>query len=119
MCVRIGRRMPVEARSRTLRVLVTGGAGFIGSHVVTRLLAAGRSVRVLDNMSTGHRSNVSGVAGDVELITAHGREPSSVHAAMRGCDAIAHLAALSSVPRSIDDPGTTHQVNATGTLNVL
>src|SRR4051812_9573900 len=112
------RRMPV-AEVATLRVLVTGGAGFIGSHVVSRLLSAGREVRVLDNMSTGRRSNLSGVAGEVELITADVRDLPVVQGAMRGCDAVVHLAALPSVPRSIDDPAATHHANATGTLHVL
>src|SRR4051794_23746453 len=113
-----GRRMPV-AEVATVRVLVTGGAGFIGSHVVSRLLSAGREVRVLDNMSTGRRSNLSGVAGEVELITADVRDLPVVQGAMRGCDAVVHLAALPSVPRSIDDPAATHHANATGTLHVL
>jgi nucleoside-diphosphate-sugar epimerase len=102
-----------------VRVLVTGGAGFIGSHVVTRLLAAGRDVRVLDNMSTGRRSNLSGVAGEFELIRADVRDLPVVQEAMRGCGAVVHLAALPSVPRSIDDPAATHDANATGTLHVL
>jgi nucleoside-diphosphate-sugar epimerase len=102
-----------------VRVLVTGGAGFIGSHVVGRLLAAGRDVRVLDNMSTGRRSNLTGVAGEVELITADVRDLPVVQGAMRGCGAVVHLAALPSVPRSIDDPAATHHANATGTLHVL
>src|SRR3954466_11503297 len=102
-----------------MRVLVTGGAGFIGSHIVTRLLAAGRDVRVFDNLSTGRRSNLSGVVSEVELIAADVRDPAGIGDAMRGCSAVVHLAALPSVPRSIDDPATTHHANATGTLNVL
>ena len=102
-----------------MRILVTGGAGFIGSHLVTRLLATGRDVRVLDNLSTGRRSNLADVASDVELIAADVRDLARIRDAMRGCSAVVHLAALPSVPRSIDDPASTHHANATGTLNVL
>ena len=102
-----------------MRVLVTGGAGFIGSHLVTRLLATGRDVRVLDNLSTGRRSNLSGVMSDVELIASDVRDLGCIRDAMRGCSAVVHLAALPSVPRSIEDPAATHHANATGTLNVL
>src|SRR4051794_19183850 len=102
-----------------MNVLVTGGAGFIGSHVVRRLLTAGRDVRVIDNLSTGHRSNLSDVASEIELLTDDIRGLTSVSKAMQGCGAVVHLAALPSVPRSIDDPAATHHANATGTLNVL
>jgi UDP-glucose 4-epimerase len=102
-----------------MRMLVTGGAGFIGSHVVNRLLALGREVRVLDNLSTGRRENLSSVASEIELIEGDIRDLETVHEAMRGCEAVVHLAAVPSVPRSIVDPITTHQANATGTLNVL
>src|SRR4051794_8697470 len=102
-----------------MKALVTGGAGFIGSHVVERLLAAGQDVRVLDNLSTGHRSNLSGVSGEVELLTRDLRDLPSVQQAMRDCSAVIHLAALPSVPRSIHDAAATHHANATGTLNVL
>jgi len=102
-----------------MRVLVTGGAGFIGSHVVRRLLSVGREVRVLDNVSTGHRENLSGVANEVELIEGDIRDLAAVGEATRGCDAVVHLAAVPSVPRSIADPVSTHEANATGTLNVL
>src|SRR4051794_11395082 len=70
-------------------------------------------------MSTGRRSNLSGVAADVELVSADVRDLASVQRATRGCGAVVHLAALPSVPRSIDDPATTHHANATGTLHVL
>jgi UDP-glucose 4-epimerase len=102
-----------------MHTLVTGGAGFIGSHVVSGLLMAGRDVRVIDNLSTGHRSNLDHVAGEVELVEGDVREPESVMNAMRGCDAVVHIAAVPSVPRSIADPVTTHEANSTGTLNVL
>ncbi len=102
-----------------VQVVVTGGAGFIGSHVVRRLLAVGRDVRVFDNLSTGRRSNLSSVSREIELIEGDLRNLSAVTRAVRGCDAVVHLGAVPSVPRSIADPGTTHVANATGTLNVL
>jgi UDP-glucose 4-epimerase len=102
-----------------MRVLVTGGAGFIGSHVVTRLLDEGRDVRVLDNLSTGRRSNLASVAREIDFVEGDIRDLASVSDAVRGCDAVVHLAAVPSVPRSIADPVTTHEANATGTLNVL
>jgi UDP-glucose 4-epimerase len=99
--------------------LVTGGAGFIGSHLVDALLARGKSVRVLDNFSTGRRENLAHVSGDIELIEGDLRSYERVHRAVVGCDVVLHLGALPSVPRSIQDPLTTNAVNVTGTLNVL
>jgi UDP-glucose 4-epimerase len=100
-------------------MLVTGGAGFIGSHMVRRLLTEGHEVRVLDNLSTGRRSNLDEVVGDIELIEGDVRNAAIVQSAVRGCDAVIHLAALGSVPRSLADPVSTHDANANGTLNVL
>ena len=102
-----------------MRVLVTGGAGFIGSHVVVRLLENGREVRVLDNLSTGHMANLDAVAGAVEFVHGDIRDLDCVQHAAQGCDAVMHLAAVPSVPRSIADPVTANAANATGTLNVL
>jgi UDP-glucose 4-epimerase len=102
-----------------VRILVTGGAGFIGSHLVTRLLSEGHEVRVLDNLSTGKRANLAEAGGSVELIEGDIREPPAVRRATRDCEAVIHLAAVPSVPRSIADPDATHDANATGTLNVL
>jgi len=99
--------------------LVTGGGGFIGSHIIDELLARGHRVRVLDNFATGRRENIVHVAGDIELIEGDITSYERVHNAARGVDVVIHLAALPSVPRSIQDPLTTHQVNTTGTLNVL
>lgn len=101
------------------RYLVTGGGGFIGSHVVDDLLRRGAAVRVIDNFSTGRRENLEHVRGDIELIEGDIRSYERVHNAVRACDFVVHLAALPSVPRSIQDPLTTHEVNATGTLNVM
>ena len=99
--------------------LVTGGAGFIGSHLVDELLARGHRVRVIDNFSTGRRENIAHVIDDIELIEGDIQSYERVHNAARGADYVIHLAALPSVPRSVQDPLTTHQVNTTGTLNVL
>ncbi|MEW6349239.1 MAG: SDR family oxidoreductase [Thermodesulfobacteriota bacterium] len=108
------------------RVLVTGGAGFIGSHLVEGLLERGYMVRVLDNFSTGKRENLaecfdraSTSDGRFQLIEGDIRDAAIVRRAGEGMDAIFHQAALGSVPRSVEDPMTTQQVNADGTLNVL
>ena len=99
-----------------MRILVTGGAGFIGSHLVEKLLAAGHAVRVLDNLSTGRRENLP---HGVELQVADIRDPAAVAAGTREVDAIAHLAAVASVQASVDDPVGTHGSNFLGTLNLL
>lgn len=96
--------------------LVTGGAGFIGSHLVDALLARGRTVRVLDNLSTGSRNNLP--AG-VELVEGSITDPAAVATAVAGCDAVYHLAALASVARSVEAPDECHAACATGTLTVL
>ena len=100
-----------------MRALVTGGAGFIGSHLAERLLEEGAEVRILDTFATGRRENIHRV--DVEVVEGDVRSYERAHHAMRGCDEVYHQAALPSVPRSIQDPLTTHEVNSTGTLNVL
>jgi nucleoside-diphosphate-sugar epimerase len=105
------------------RYLVTGGGGFIGSHLVGRLLEEGHHVRVLDNFSTGRRANIEAVrAGGPDRLQVSGadiREPQVAQDAARGMDGVFHLAALGSVPRSVAKPQDTHAVNSTGTLNVL
>jgi UDP-N-acetylglucosamine/UDP-N-acetyl-alpha-D-glucosaminouronate 4-epimerase len=101
------------------KALVTGGGGFIGSHLVERLLRDGREVRVLDNFATGRRANIAAVASEVELIEGDIQSYERVHNAVRGCEVVFHLAALPSVPRSIQDPLTSTASNVTGTLNVL
>jgi UDP-N-acetylglucosamine/UDP-N-acetyl-alpha-D-glucosaminouronate 4-epimerase len=100
-----------------MKVLVTGGAGFIGSNLVRGLLARGDDVRVLDNFSTGRRENLDEL--DVELVEGELRSYERVHAAVRGCELVFHQGALGSVPRSVQDPLTTSAVNVEGTLNVL
>jgi nucleoside-diphosphate-sugar epimerase len=99
--------------------LVTGGAGFIGSNLVGALLERGYKVRVLDNFSTGKRENLVEFEGEIELIEGDIRDLATCHRAMAGVDYVLHQAALGSVPRSVDDPITTNDVNINGTLNVL
>lgn len=99
--------------------LVTGGAGFIGSHIVDELVRLGESVRVLDNLSTGKRENLGNIIERIEFIEGDICDLETVRTAVRGVDYVLHQAALPSVPRSIVDPMTSHDVNATGTLNVL
>jgi UDP-glucose 4-epimerase len=96
--------------------LVTGGAGFIGSHLVEALLAAGRPVRVFDDLSSGLRANVP--AG-VEFVEGCLTDSAAVGRAVAGCEVVFHLAALASVAKSVEDPGLNHAINATGTLHVL
>jgi UDP-glucose 4-epimerase len=99
------------------RVLVTGGAGFIGSNLAQALLERGDDVRILDNFSTGNRANLEGL--DVEIVEGELRSYERVHNAVRGVDIVYHLGALGSVPRSVQDPLTSNAVNVEGTLNVL
>ncbi|MBT2338739.1 MULTISPECIES: NAD-dependent epimerase/dehydratase family protein [Pseudomonas] len=99
-------------------VLITGGAGFIGSHLTDALLAKGHSVRILDDLSTGKRSNLPLDNPAIELIEGDVADAALVARAMAGCSAVAHLAAVASVQASVDDPVRTHQSNFIGTLNV-
>jgi UDP-glucose 4-epimerase len=102
-----------------VKVLVTGGGGFIGSNLVRALVERGDDVRVLDNFSTGNRHNLDEVAGDVDVVEGELRSYERVHAATRGVELVFHQGALPSVPRSVQDPLTTSAVNVEGTLNVL
>ncbi|MFN8223042.1 MAG: SDR family oxidoreductase [Gaiellales bacterium] len=101
------------------RVLVTGGAGFIGSNLVRALLERGDEVRILDNFATGNRRNLDDVASEVEVVEGDLRSYERVHTAVRGVDTVYHQGALGSVPRSVQDPLTSTAVNVEGTLNVL
>lgn len=108
------------------RMLVTGGAGFIGSHLVEHLVEQGYEVRVLDNFSTGKPENLDNLGGgllkagrDFEVINGDIRDMATVNGAMSGVAGVFHQAALGSVPRSVEDPLTTQKVNADGTLNIL
>lgn len=101
------------------RVLVTGGAGFIGSNLAEALLDRGDDVRVLDNFSTGSRANLVALGRDVEVVEGDLRSYERVHTAVRGVEVVFHQGALGSVPRSVQDPLTSTAVNVEGTLNVL
>jgi UDP-glucose 4-epimerase len=103
----------------TSQVLVTGGAGFIGSHLAEHLLERGHRVRILDNFATGRRVNVRRLDGHVELIEGDILSFERVANAVAGCDVVLHQAALPSVPRSVQDPLTSNAANVIGTLNVL
>ena len=102
-----------------MRYLVTGGAGFIGSNTVEELVRRGHSVVVLDDLSTGKEENLSSVAGKIELLRGSIADLETVRAACRGVDYVLHLAARTSVPRSVKEPLETNRVNVDGTLNVL
>ena len=100
-------------------VLVTGGAGFIGSHLVDALVEGGARVRVMDNLATGKRANLEHLAGDIDLQVADLRDPDACRRACTGVEVVFHQAALGSVPRSMKDPATTIAVNVGGTANLL
>ena len=102
-----------------MRVLVTGGAGFIGSHLAETLLARGHEVRIVDNFATGRRENVLRLGDHVELVEGDLRSYERAAAAVSGCELVFHEAALGSVPRSVQDPLTTNAANVDGTVNVL
>lgn len=99
--------------------VVTGGAGFIGSHIVERLLRDGHHVRVVDNLSTGKEANLAHLNGGFDFYQVSITDKAALDDAFAGADYVFHQAALPSVPRSVDDPLTTHEINVTGTLNVL
>ncbi len=100
------------------RYLVTGGAGFIGSHVVDALVARGDAVRVVDDLSTGHRSNLDGCPG-IELIEADLADDGVAARVVAGIDHVIHLAAIPSVPRSVRQPARCHRANVEATLSLL
>jgi len=102
-----------------MKFLVTGGAGFIGSHIVDKLTAGGHSVRVIDNFSTGLRENLSGCLDRIDLLEGDIRSIDSVISAVKGVDVIMHMAAVPSADRSIIDPVMTTEVNINGTVNIL
>jgi nucleoside-diphosphate-sugar epimerase len=102
-----------------LRYLITGGAGFIGSHLVEHLVAAGHDVTVLDDLSSGRRTNLAPVRRHIRFIRGSVTDLNTCRRAVAGVDCVLHHAAVTSVQQSVDEPLVTHQVNATGTLNVL
>ena len=99
--------------------LVTGGAGFIGSHLVEELLTKGDSVRVLDDFSTGKRENLESWLDEIDLIEGSVEDRETCERAVQGVEFVLHQAALCSVPRSVKDPVATNRTNVTGTLNLL
>ncbi len=99
--------------------LVTGGAGFIGSHIVEELDRRGESIRILDDLSTGRKENLSAVLDKVDLQVGSICDPEKLRQVFQGVDYVIHLAALSSVVRSVEDPVATTEVNLIGTLQVL
>ncbi|MBE0428995.1 MAG: NAD-dependent epimerase/dehydratase family protein [Thermoleophilia bacterium] len=102
-----------------MKVLITGGAGFIGSHTAELLIKAGHEVRVLDDFSAGNSSNLATVKKEIDLVEADILDLETVSAACLHIEVVFHLAAISSVEQSIQEPLRTHAVNASGTLNVL
>jgi len=102
-----------------MRILVTGGGGFIGSHLVERLTLQGHQVRVLDNFSTGRRSNLEPLLDEIELVEGDMQSYERASNAVRDCEIVFHVAALPSVPRSVQDPLTSHASNVTALLNVM
>ena len=102
-----------------MKTLVTGGAGFIGSHIVRRLLGDGHQVRVIDNLSTGDRDNLAEVAERIDFIEGDIRSQGDCDRACYGVEVIFHVAALPSVPRSIANPWASHDHNVNGTMQLL
>lgn len=105
--------------SRGSRCLVTGGAGFIGSHVADRLVALGYRVRAVDNLSTGHEANLADLEGEIEFLRGDLCEAEVCRRAVEKIDVVFHLAALPSVPRSLQDPWASHSANVNGTMRLL
>src|SRR5512142_2279628 len=99
-----------------MRALVTGGAGFIGSNIVEKLLERGVTVRVLDNYSTGRRENLTAFADAIEIVEGDLRSYHTVREAVDGVEVIFHQGALPSVPRSVRDPLSSNEANVSGTL---
>jgi UDP-glucose 4-epimerase len=102
-----------------VRVLVTGGAGFIGSHLAAALVRRGHRVRVLDNFHSGKRENLRAVAADVEVVEGDCVDADTARRAVKDMDAVLHEAAIPSVVRSVADPALSHRANATATLSML
>src|SRR5208282_6372935 len=102
-----------------MRYLVTGGAGFIGSNIVEELVRRGHSVVVFDDLSAGKEANLAAVRDKIDLQLGSITELAAIRGACEGADYVIHLAARTSVPRSVKDPIESNEVNIDGTLNVL
>jgi UDP-N-acetylglucosamine/UDP-N-acetyl-alpha-D-glucosaminouronate 4-epimerase len=100
-------------------VLVTGGAGFIGSHIASALLAGGARVRILDDLSTGHRENIEEIGHGVDFVEGSVADPEALKRALDGVELVFHEAAIPSVPRSVEDPVQTHIASVDGTFSLL
>jgi len=99
--------------------LVTGGAGFIGSHIAAALLERGARVRIIDNLSTGYVENLAEIGGDVDFINASITDAQALSRALEGVELVFHEAAIPSVPRSVNHPGETHEASVNGTFSLL
>src|SRR5215475_1527517 len=111
------RRLHSPSVNASARVLVTGGAGFVGATLVRRLVASGYRVRVIDNLTTGDAAHLAGV--DAELVTGDIRDAAALDSALSGMDSVIHLAAAGSVIGSVQDPAMNFDVNVNGTFQVL
>src|SRR2546425_4661047 len=105
--------------TRQSKCLVTGGAGFIGSHLVERLVALGHAVRVVDNLSTGDEANLAGVESDIEFLRGDLCEVEICRRAVAGIEGVFYVAALPSVPRSLKDPRAAHPAHVNATTRLL
>src|SRR2546428_13758478 len=105
--------------SRAAKCLVTGGAGFIGSHLAGRLVAQGHTVRVVDNLSTGDEANLAGLDGAIEFLRSDFCDPAVCRRAVAGVDVVFHVAALPSVPRSLKDTWACHAANGIASVGLL
>src|SRR5512144_2095734 len=99
--------------------LVTGGAGFIGSHLAAALLARGARVRVIDNLSTGHPENLEEIDGDIDFVNASITDSQALTRALQDVEVVVHEAAIPSVPRSVNSPLETHEASVNGTFSLL
>ena len=100
-------------------VVVTGGAGFIGSHIAETIARQGSKVRIVDDFSTGHRENIDGLSGDIEVIEGSVADFELMNRALNGAEVVFHEAAIPSVPRSVENPRQTHTSSVDGTFNLL